>query len=172
MMIINNYLPNKNFIMGLLVMAFSFAMLPALHATEIGEPSIIQIHKNGSAPLITGDASYFTGKVTITGPFKGTPPARVSGATVTFAPGARTAWHKHPLGQTLIVTSGHGFVQEEGGPIKIISSGDVVWIPPDKKHWHGASPDSSMTHIAISEVMNGKTVDWLEHVSDDQYLAQ
>ena len=133
---------------------------------------MIQIQKNGSQSPTMGDAKYFTGKVTVTGPFRGTAPARVSGATVTFEPEARTAWHTHPLGQTLIVTSGRGFVQQDGGPIEAINTGDVVWIPPNVKHWHGAAPDSSMTHIAIAEVMDGKTVEWLEKVSDEQYLQR
>jgi quercetin dioxygenase-like cupin family protein len=91
---------------------------------------------------------------------------------VTFEPGARTAWHTHPLGQTLVVTSGHGFVQKEGGPMEAISEGDVVWIPPAVKHWHGAATDSGMTHIAISEVIDGKTLDWLKKVTDEQYSAR
>jgi quercetin dioxygenase-like cupin family protein len=96
-------------------------------------------------------------------------PARTSGAYVTFEPGARTAWHAHPLGQALIITAGFGGVQREGWPIEEIRPGDVVWFPPGEKHWHGASPTTAMTHIAITEALNGKNVDWMEHVSDDQY---
>ena len=96
-------------------------------------------------------------------------PARATGASVTFEPGARTAWHTHPLGQTLIVTAGYGWVQREGGPIEEIRPGDVVWFPPNEKHWHGASPITSMPHIAIQETLEGKSADWMEHVSDDQY---
>ena len=161
-----------SFKIGFLAAVLGVMAAAPLHAAKNGEISMIKIQKNGSQPPVTGDAKYFTGKVTVTGPFKGTTPARVSGATVTFEPGARTAWHTHPLGQTLIVISGHGFVQQEGGPIDAISTGDVVWIPPSVKHWHGATPDSSMTHIAITEVMDGKTVDWLEKVSDEQYLRR
>ena len=98
-------------------------------------------------------------------------PARVAGASVTFEPGARTAWHTHPLGQTLIVTSGYGRVQHWGGPVEEIRPGDVVWFAPGEKHWHGASPTTAMTHIAIQEKLEGKAVDWMEHVSDDQYLT-
>jgi quercetin dioxygenase-like cupin family protein len=98
-------------------------------------------------------------------------PARVSGASVTFEPGARTAWHTHPLGQTLIVTAGSGLAQHEGGPVEQIRPGDVVWFPPGEKHWHGAAPTTAMTHIAIAEALDGKVVDWLEHVSDAQYGA-
>lgn len=99
-------------------------------------------------------------------------PARATGASVTFEPGARTAWHTHPLGQTLIVTAGCGLVQRKGGPIKEIRPGDVVWFPPGEKHWHGATPNTAMTHIAIQETLGDKSVDWLEHVSDEQYLGK
>lgn len=101
--------------------------------------------------------------------FQASAPARVAGASVTFEPGARTAWHTHPLGQTLIVTSGLGRVQREGGAVEEIRPGDVVWFPPGEKHWHGASPKTAMTHIAIQEALDGKVVDWLEHVADDEY---
>jgi quercetin dioxygenase-like cupin family protein len=103
--------------------------------------------------------------------FQAPDPARVSGASVTFEPGARTAWHTHPLGQTLIVTAGFGRVQREGGPVEEIHSGDVIWFPPGEKHWHGGSPTTAMTHTAIQEQLDGKAVDWLEKVSDEQYGA-
>jgi len=142
--------------------------MPA-ETTEKITAANIQIQKNGAQPPIIGDASHFTGEVKVINPFKGTPPARVSGATVSFAPGARTAWHTHPLGQTLIITAGHGFVQKQGEPAQAIAAGDVVWIPPHIKHWHGAAPNATMTHIAVAEALDGKTVTWLEQVSDAQY---
>lgn len=131
----------------------------------------MDIKRNGSQPSAKGPAEYFTGSVRIDTPFKGEAPARVGGAIVTFEPGARTAWHTHPLGQTLIVTSGSGLAQREGGPIEEIRPGDVVWFAPGEKHWHGASPATAMTHIAIAEALDGKVVDWLEHVTDAQYRA-
>jgi len=129
----------------------------------------MNIMRNGSKPSAKGPAEYFTGAVRIDMPFKGTAPARIGGAFVTFEPGARTAWHTHPLGQTLIVTSGVGWVQMEGGAKDDIRAGDIVWIPPGEKHWHGATATTAMTHIAISEALDGKTVDWLEKVSDAQF---
>ncbi|RUW63425.1 cupin domain-containing protein [Mesorhizobium sp. M7A.F.Ca.US.008.03.1.1] len=129
----------------------------------------MDITRNGSHASAKGSADYFTGAVRIDAPFKGSEPARVSGATVTFEPGARTAWHTHPLGQTLIVLSGEGLVQRESGPIEPILPGDVVWFAPGEKHWHGAAPTTAMSHIAIAEALDGKVVDWLEHVSDEQY---
>ena len=131
----------------------------------------MEIKRSGSQPSAKGPADYFTGAVRIDSRFQGSAPARVGGATVTFEPGARTAWHTHPLGQTLIVTSGCGWAQREGGPIEEIRPGDIVWFPPDEKHWHGATPTSAMTHIAIAESLDGKTVDWMEKVSDEQYRA-
>lgn len=131
----------------------------------------IRVTRSGSKPPTKGSADYFTGNVRIESRFEATEPARVSGATVTFEAGARTAWHTHPLGQTLIVTSGIGRVQREGGPVEEIQSGDIVWIPPHVKHWHGAAPDSSMSHIAIAEGLNGKVVDWMEKVTDEQYAV-
>ena len=125
----------------------------------------------GSTPSAKGPTDWFTGTVRIDGLFNRFAPDRVQGAHVTFEPGARTAWHTHPLGQTLIVTSGSGWVQREGGPIETIRPGDVVWFAPGEKHWHGASPETAMTHIALQEVENGKVVDWLEHVSDADYGA-
>ena len=129
----------------------------------------MNIKKSGSQPSAKGPADWFTGSVRIDSPFQGSAPARVSGAIVTFEPGARTAWHTHPLGQTLIVTAGHGRAQREGGPIEEIRPGDIVWFAPGEKHWHGASPTTAMTHIAIAEMLDGKAVEWLEKVSDDVY---
>jgi quercetin dioxygenase-like cupin family protein len=131
----------------------------------------MEIKRKGSQPSQKGPEDWFTGNVRIDSPFKGTDPARVSGAIVTFEPGARTAWHTHPLGQTLIVTAGCGRAQREGGPIEEIRTGDVVWFPPGEKHWHGASPTTAMTHIAIQEQLDGKAVVWLEKVSDEQFQA-
>ena len=131
----------------------------------------MEIKRLGSQPSSKGSDDYFTGIVRIDSPFKGSDPARVGGAIVTFEPSARTAWHTHPLGQTLIVIAGCGRVQLLGGPIEEIRSGDVVWFPPGEKHWHGAAPTSAMTHIAIQEQLDGKAVDWMEKVSDGQYLA-
>jgi quercetin dioxygenase-like cupin family protein len=131
----------------------------------------MNITRNGSQPSATGPSEYFTGSVCIDSAFQRSSPARVTGAIVTFEAGARTAWHTHPLGQTLIVTSGLGRVQRAGGPIEEIRAGDVVWIEPGEKHWHGASPDAAMTHIAIQEQLAGKVVEWMEHVTDEQYRA-
>jgi quercetin dioxygenase-like cupin family protein len=129
----------------------------------------MEIKRNGSQPSGKGPGDYFTGSVRVDPLFQAPEPARVTGSSVTFEPGARTAWHTHPLGQTLIVTSGRGWVQREGGPVEEIRPGDVVWFPPGEKHWHGATPTTAMTHIAIQERLNGKAVDWLEKVSDGQY---
>lgn len=131
----------------------------------------MEIRRNGSQPSNKGPADWFTGTVRLDQPFQGTGDARVSGAIVTFEPGARTAWHTHPLGQTLIVTAGLGWAQREGGPVEEIRPGDVVWFAPAEKHWHGGTATTSVTHIAINEKLDGKAVDWLEHVSDDQYRA-
>lgn len=131
----------------------------------------IQIVRGGSLPVQQGPASNFTGTVHIDGRFQRNEPARVGGATVTFQPGARTAWHTHPFGQTLIVTAGRGWVQYEGGAKAEIRPGDIVWIPPNVKHWHGATSTSAMTHIAITEALNGSLVTWMEHVSNPQYSA-
>jgi len=133
----------------------------------------MEITRNGSQPSIQGPADWFTGTVRIDPLFlQANDPSRVTGASVTFEPGARTAWHSHPLGQTLIVTIGCGRVQHEGGPVEEIRPGDVVWFPPGEKHWHGASPSTSMTHIAIQEKLDGNSADWMEKVSDEQYLGQ
>ena len=131
----------------------------------------MEIKRNGSQPSGTGPADYFTGTVRIDSPFKGSAPARVGGAVVTFEPCARTAWHTQPLGQTLIVTAGCGSAQRWGGPIEEIRPGDVVWFEPGEKHWHGATATTAMTHIAIAEALDGQVVDWMEKVSDDQYKA-
>jgi quercetin dioxygenase-like cupin family protein len=131
----------------------------------------MRITRNGSQPSGKGPAEYFTGMVRIDSRFETDAPARVGGAIVTFEPGARTAWHTHPLGQTLIVTAGCGWAQAEGGPVEEIRPGDVVWFAPGQKHWHGASPTTAMTHIAIAEALDGKVVDWMEHVSEAQYRA-
>ncbi len=135
------------------------------------ENPMLTVTPNGSQPSVKGPADYFTGSVRVDAPFKGTEPARVSGATVTFEPGARTAWHTHPLGQTLIVTAGSGWVQEFGQPVKAIKSGDTVWIAPKVKHWHGATATTAMSHIAIAEALDGKVVEWMEQVSAEQYSA-
>jgi len=132
----------------------------------------VEIRKSGSQPSGKGSAEYFTGTVRIDPLFQAPDPARAVGASVTFEPGARTAWHTHPLGQTLIVTAGRGFAQRWGGPIEEIRPGDVVWFAPGEKHWHGASATAAMTHIAIQERLDGKAVDWLEQVSDEQYGQQ
>ncbi len=129
----------------------------------------MKIQRSGSQPSRPGPENFFTGKVRIDAPFAGSEPARVGGATVTFEPGARTAWHTHPLGQTLIVTQGRGWIQVWGEEIQEMNQGDIVWIPEDVKHWHGATPETAMTHIAIAESLNGSPVDWLEQVSDAQY---
>ena len=129
----------------------------------------MEIKRFGSQPSGQGPAEYFTGTVRVDPLFEAHHPARSLGASVTFEPGARTAWHTHPLGQTLIVTSGCGRVQRWEGPIEEIRPGDVIWFAPGEKHWHGASPTAAMTHIAIQEALNGKVVDWMEQVSDEQY---
>ena len=129
----------------------------------------MEIKRSGSQPSRKGPQEWFTGSVRIDPLFEAPAPARAAGASVTFEAGARTAWHTHPLGQTLIITFGLGWVQREGGPIEEVRAGDVVWFPPGLKHWHGASPTTAMSHIAIQESLDGKTVDWLEKVSDEQY---
>jgi quercetin dioxygenase-like cupin family protein len=131
----------------------------------------MEIKRSGSQPSSKGQAEYFTGTVRIDPLFDAPSPARVFGANVTFEPGARTAWHTHALGQTLIVTAGCGLVQRWGSPVEEIRPGDVIWIPPGEKHWHGAAPTTAMTHIAIVEQLDGKSAEWMEKVSDEQYLA-
>ena len=129
----------------------------------------MKITRAGTAPSGVGPADWFTGTVRIDPMFAAEDPGRVAGAHVTFEPGARTAWHTHPLGQTLVVLSGVGRVQRQGGPVEEIRKGDVVWFAPGEKHWHGAAPDQAMTHMAIQEVQDGKAVDWMEKVTDEDY---
>ena len=131
----------------------------------------MEIKRIESQPTSKGPAEWFTGSVRIQPMFESPEPARARGASVTFEPGARTAWHTHPLGQTLIATSGLGWTQREGGPIEEIRPGDVVWFAPNEKHWHGATPTNAMTHIATQEVLDGKVVEWMEHVTDKEYLS-
>ena len=132
----------------------------------------MEIKRAGSQSSNKGPADWFTGTVRIDPLFQAPPPARVAGAAVTFEPGARTAWHTHPLGQTLLVTAGAGLVQREGGPVEPIYPGDVIWFAPGEKHWHGATPTSALTHIAIQEALNGKPMDWMEKVTDEQYNSK
>ncbi|TPG15751.1 cupin domain-containing protein [Sphingomonas oligophenolica] len=132
----------------------------------------MEITRNGSRPSSQGPADWFTGTVRIDPLLATEPPARVAGAVVTFEPGARTAWHTHPLGQSLVVTAGLGWVQRDGGTIEEIRPGDVVWIAPGEKHWHGATATTAMTHIAIHEALDGNAVDWMEQVSEADYLAR
>ncbi len=129
----------------------------------------MEIKRSGSQPSGIGPADWFSGQVRIDPLFEAPQPARVRGASVTFEPGARTAWHTHPLGQTLVVTAGCGRVQRAGGTIEEVRAGDVVWFSPNERHWHGAAPTTAMTHLAIHEALNGKMVEWLEHVSDAEY---
>ena len=139
------------------------------YKTSDNKSKNMNIIRNGTQPSAKGPPDWFTGTVRIDSPFKGTDPAKVAGAIVTFEPGARTAWHTHPLGQTLIVMTGRGWAQREGGPVEEIQPGDIVWFAPGEKHWHGASPTIAVTHVAIQEQLNGKTVEWLEKVSDEKY---
>jgi quercetin dioxygenase-like cupin family protein len=131
----------------------------------------MEIKRSGSQPSTEGPTDYFTGSVRIDPLFTAPSPARAACASVTFEPGARTAWHTHPLGQVLIVTAGCGWTQCEGEPAVEIRAGDVIWCPPNHRHWHGATPTTSMTHIAIQEALDGKVVNWMEKVTDEQYLA-
>ena len=131
----------------------------------------MDITRSGSQPSDKGPAEWFTGTVRIDPLFRAPDPARVAGASVTFEPGARTAWHTHPLGQTLIVIAGCGRVQRWDGPVETIRPGDVISVAPDEKHWHGASPTTAMTHIAIQERLDGRAAEWMEHVTDEQYQA-
>ncbi|HDS5353945.1 cupin domain-containing protein [Enterobacter kobei] len=132
----------------------------------------MKIIRSGSLPSAKGTEAWFSGTVRIDAPFQASEPASVGGATVTFEPGARTAWHTHPLGQTLIVTQGRGWLQEWGNAAEILNQGDIAWIPPGVKHWHGASAQTAMTHIAIAESVNGSPVTWLEKVTDEQYPGE
>lgn len=131
----------------------------------------MEITRNGSQASYPGPADWFTGSVRVDPLFGAPEPARGRGASVTFEPGARTAWHTHPLGQTLIITAGSGRVQRWDGPVEEVNPGDVVWFPPGEKHWHGAAPRVAMTHIAIQEALDGEVVQWMEQVSDEQYQA-
>jgi quercetin dioxygenase-like cupin family protein len=145
----------------------AFAQQPMKQLME-GKTSM-KIERNGSRPSTKGSQDYFSGSVRVEPVFQVGDPMRLNAGSVTFEPGARTAWHTHPLGQTLIITAGLGWVQTEGGPIEEVRPGDVVWFPPGEKHWHGATPATAMTHIAVQESINGKNVDWMEKVSDAQY---
>jgi quercetin dioxygenase-like cupin family protein len=138
-------------------------------ATPASRETIMEIKRSGTQPSAKGPAEWFTGTVRIDPLMNPPEPARVGMVLVTFEPGARTAWHTHPLGQTLIVTAGCGSVQRDGGPIEEIRPGDVVWIPPGEKHWHGATPTTAVSHIAIAEKLNGSPVDWMEHVADELF---
>ena len=131
----------------------------------------MEIRRAGSQASTKGSSDYFTGTVRVDPLFEAPAPARVSGAAVTCEPGARTAWHTHPLGQTFVVTAGFGRVQRWDGPVEEIRPGDVIWVPPGEKHWHGASPTTALTHIAVQEQLDGKNAEWMEQVSDDQYRA-
>jgi quercetin dioxygenase-like cupin family protein len=146
-----------------------FARAPAENDSTTERIGKMDIKRNGSRPSGRGPEAWFTGTVRIDPMFQVGDPTRLSGGLVTFEPGARTMWYTHPLGQTLIVTSGLGWVQCEGGPIEEIRPGDVVWFPPGEKHWHGATATTAMTHLAITESLDGKNVEWLEKVSDEQY---
>jgi len=153
-------------------LAIAALLLPATAAVaQSTKEEAMKLYRSGTRPSQKGPAEWFTGSVRID-PLNTAPePARHSVASVTFEPGARTAWHTHPLGQTLVVTSGAGWTQCEGEPIVEIRAGDVIWCPPGHRHWHGATPTTAMTHIAIQEARDGKMVEWMEHVTDDQYLA-
>jgi len=152
------------------VIAISLCMLASgAHSQTSRDQQVIRIWRSGSQPSRQGPAEQFTGSVRVDPLFQANSPARAYGALVTFEPGARTAWHTHPLGQILIITGGTGRVQRWGDPVEEIQKGDVVWIPPGQKHWHGGAPNSSMAHIAIVEQLDGKTVEWMEKVSDEQY---
>lgn len=162
--------------MNLLTATVTSLSLLASAATEANAQTVpteasqaISVTRVGTQPSAKGPAENFTGTVRVDSRFQGSAPARVGGGIVTFEPGARTAWHTHPLGQTLIVTAGAGLVQHWDGPVQEIKPGDVVWIPPGVKHWHGATPTTGMSHIAIAEALDGKAVDWLEKVTDEQY---
>jgi quercetin dioxygenase-like cupin family protein len=150
-------------------LAAAILLLPFASVSSAEEDKAVKVTRIGTQPSAKGPAENFTGNVRVDSRFQASSPGRASGATVTFEPGARTNWHTHPLGQTLIVTSGSGLVQHWNGAIQLIKPGDHVWIPPGVKHWHGASATTGMSHIAITEPLEGKAVDWLEKVSDEQY---
>ena len=152
---------------SLVAAAFSIALC-ASAASAQSDP-MITVTRPGSQPSTVGPGETFTGSVRVDSRFQGTAPARIGGGIVTFEPGSRTAWHTHPLGQTLIVTMGVGLVQQWDGPVQEIRPGDIVWIPPGVKHWHGATATNGMSHIAFSEALDGKTVEWMEQVTEEQY---
>jgi quercetin dioxygenase-like cupin family protein len=147
----------------------SESMQNPLQGNETNQTSKVEIRRSGSQPSTIGPAEYFTGSVRIDPLFEAKDPARVVAASVTFEPGAHTAWHSHPLGQILIVTAGCGLIQVGDGPVEEICPGDVIWTPPGERHWHGATPTTAMPHIAIQEQLNGTTANWMEKVSDEQY---
>lgn len=152
------------------LLAACAALIATEDATGAQPPAVaVKVTRVGSQPSVAGPAQNFTGTVRVDSPFSAQAPGRVGGGIVTFEPGARTAWHAHPLGQTLIVTAGVGRVRQWDGPLEEIRPGDVVWIPPGVKHWHGASRTTGMSHVAIAESLDGKTTDWMEQVSDAQY---
>lgn len=150
----------------------SLALLASAFAQSTSSTANIEIAQNGTRPSAAGPAENFTGRVRLDSSFQQQAPSRVVGAIVTFEPGARTAWHAHPLGQTLIVTAGAGWIQQWSGSTQTIKPGDVVWIPPGVKHWHGATATTAMSHVAIVEALNGKSTDWMEKVSDTQYQSR
>ncbi|HVF16111.1 MAG TPA: cupin domain-containing protein [Steroidobacteraceae bacterium] len=153
--------------------ALALGVLSAEATENVHNQKVVkmEIKRKGELKRVTGPAEYFTGRVTITGQFQREAPSRVSGAVVHFEAGARTAWHTHPLGQTLIVTEGVGWTQIEGGPKLEFHAGDILWCPPEHKHWHGATSATAMSHIAIQEAKDGSPVTWMEHVTDAQYLS-
>jgi quercetin dioxygenase-like cupin family protein len=152
---------------AMLAARIAAAQMP--NGTTSRRNEMMEIIRAGSQASRPGPGEWFTGTVRIDPLFPVREPGRASAGSVTFEPGARTAWHTHPLGQTLIITSGFGWVQREGGPVEEVRPGDIVWFPPGLKHWHGATPNTALTHIAVQETLNGKNVDWLEKVSDEQY---
>jgi quercetin dioxygenase-like cupin family protein len=155
--------------MGLLASSWAALAQRSVMKAVTERRQTMDIARNGSRPSIKGPEAYFSGSVRVDPVFQVGEPVRLNAGNVTFEPGARTAWHTHPLGQTLVITAGLGWVQTEGGPIEEVRPGDVVWFPPGEKHWHGATPTTAMTHIAVQESLNGKNVDWMEKVSDAQY---
>jgi quercetin dioxygenase-like cupin family protein len=142
---------------------------PAATVSALADVGATTIWRKGAPPITSGPAENFTGSAQVMAPFRATGGSRLGGATVMFQPGARSAWHRHPLGQTMIVIEGCGWTQAEGGPIEKICAGDVAWIPPGVKHWHGATPTTAMTHVAASEAVEGQKVEWFEKVSDEEY---
>src|SRR3954467_8142571 len=156
-------------VMKIMVVHPTIPAAPTMANFNPAKGANMDIKRNGSQPSNKGPADWFTGTVRIDPLFQANAPARAAGASVTFEPGARTAWHTHPLGQTLLVTAGCGRVQREGGPVEEVRPGDVVWFPPGEKHWHGAAPSTAMTHIAIQEALDVKVVEWMEHLTDEQY---